>query len=142
MLALVISLVVHQLPEVQLEVGESTVLKTGKVRMTSGLSICDVRVKDPGVLELIGYTPGRSTLMVWRTDGTQFSLPVKVVPARARPQPVKVTKRAAPRGVLVFEFPESFSELTEVREVDGGLLVVGKSSDGMRLELAVTPSER
>jgi hypothetical protein len=140
MLALVIALVVHQLPEVQLEVGESKVLKTGGVRMTSGLSICDVRVKDSGMLELIGYTPGRSTLMVWRTDGTRISVPVKVVPARARPQPVKVTKRAAPP--VVFEFPASFSELTEVREVDGGVLVVGKSSDGMRLELVVTPSAR
>ncbi len=57
-------------------------------------------------------------------------------------RPVKVTHRSAPPGVTVFEFPATFSEITDAREVEGGVQLVGKSSDGTRLEVLLIPSTR
>ncbi len=143
MLTLTFAMVVAQLhlPSVTMEVGQTrrVSLPSQVQRLTvSGVSLYDARFPEPGVMELVAYSPGRTTVLLWLVDGRRATFDLRIDPAAAKAKPVKVV-RTELQGVTVFELPEQLTEVTEVIELDGGVRLVGRTARGARLEIDLAP---
>jgi len=87
----------------------------------------------------LGTELGKAPFLGWFTNGKRVTFLVNVVPAKG-PRPVPATSEQ--RGdVTVFEFNEELAEITETREVDGGIVIRGKNRKGLGIEVMLTPKK-
>jgi hypothetical protein len=97
-----------------------------------------------------GAEPGRSTLLIWKSNGERISAPVRVLPEARHAGvevPVKTHRHSALRvaadggvehgEVLIVEIPEELSDVHEVPTGDGGAQWVGTAPDGTRRVIKV-----
>jgi hypothetical protein len=151
MLSLLVALAVAQVPtSLTLEVGETRrITVPGLQRIAvSGADVYDVKTRGRDEVEIIGFSPGRSTLLIWRSRGDRVSIDLRVVPATPKTKTIAVpvtrtVERVSVNGreqkATVFTFPEALAQITEATDVDGGVLLKGLTTSGERLEILVTP---
>jgi len=142
MLFTVMSLVLLQNAtiELTLEVGEQrTVVVPGLQRLVMGSGPVDCKTIGNHQVLFIGMGEGKSSAFAWTGKGERVAFHLTVVPVKPKgPTNVPVTTQRK-GDVTVFEFNEELAEITETREVDGGILIRGKNRKGLGVEVMLTP---
>jgi Pilus formation protein N terminal region len=143
MLLTLASLVLLQVPPdgvLTLELGEQRKLKLpGLQRVAVSVGQADCKTIGNDELLFLGTEVGKSPFHGWLTNGKHVTFMVNVVPSKGpRPVPTTTTQKG---DVTVFEFNEDLAEITETREVDGGLLIRGKNRKGLGVEVLLTPKK-
>lgn len=141
MLPLALLLSQLALPSVTLVVGQKQRVNVGKPVqriIVSGGDTYSAQFPEQGVLEVVGHAPGATTVVMFFADGSRASFPLRVVQPKAKPVVVSATQRQS-NGVSVIEIPESLVDVSDVREVDGGIVLTGRNEKGQRIEVTLTP---
>lgn len=131
------------LPEViRIAVGERRVLRlSGMEHFTSGGANVDAKAIEGGI-ELIGHEGGDAHLLVRFKGGLAAVTRVLALPPSALSQELATPVKASIEntGALsVVKFDESLTEVNEVFEVDGGVLLRGKNAHGLAVEVFLQP---
>lgn len=141
MLLTLASLVLLQVPAdgvLTVELGEQRTLKLpGLQRIAFSVGQADCKSIGNDEVLFLGTELGKAPFHGWLTNGKHVTFLVNVVASKG-PRPVPVTTQRK-GDVTVFEFNEELTEITETREVDGGILIRGKNRKGLGVEVMLTP---
>lgn len=144
MLAALASLVLLQSPtiELTLELGERrTVVVPGLQRLAMGSGPVDCKTIGNSQVVFIGVGLGKANAFAWTGKGERVAFALTVVEVKPK-GPKNIPATTQQKGdVTVFEFNEELAEITDTREVDGGIVIRGKNRKGVGIEVMLTPKK-
>lgn len=143
MLLALASWVLLQVPPdgvLRLELGEERALRfPGLQRIAVSVGTADCKTVGNSEVLFLGTQLGKAPFLGWLSNGQRVTFMVQVVPAKAK-GPKKVPTTTRQQGdVTVFEFNEDLAEITDTREVDGGIMIRGRDRKGLAVEVMLTP---